>query len=42
MNDYFENANNAIWTVWGFGGILSTVNEKTFLLIILRFLYATY
>lgn len=33
MNDYFENANNAIWTVWGFGGILSTVNErKQFLL----------
>ena len=39
MNDYFENANNAIWTVWGFGGILSTVNErKQFYLIILRFL----
>jgi hypothetical protein len=33
MNDYYENVNNAIWTNWGFGGILSTVNErKQFLL----------
>ena len=33
MNDYYENVNNAIWTGWGFGGILSTVNErKEFLL----------
>ena len=33
MNDYYENVNNAIWTGWGFGGILSTVNErKQFLL----------
>ena len=33
MNDYYENVSNAIWTNWGFGGILSTVNErKQFLL----------
>ena len=33
MNDYYGNVNNAIWTNWGFGGILSTVNErKQFLL----------
>ncbi len=33
MTDYYENVNNAIWTGWGFGGILSTINErKQFLL----------
>ncbi|MBT3611386.1 MAG: hypothetical protein HN522_00380, partial [Flavobacteriales bacterium] len=33
MTDYYENVNNAIWTNWGFGGILSTINErKQFLL----------
>ena len=33
MNDYYDNVANAIWTGWGFGGILSTINErKQFLL----------
>ena len=30
MNEYFSNAENAIWANfgWGFGGIMSTVNER--------------
>jgi len=33
MNDYSNNVDNAIFTWWGFGGIISTVNErKTYLL----------
>ena len=35
MNDYYNNVDNPIWAVfnWGFGGILSTINErKEFLL----------
>ena len=33
MADYYDNVYNAIWTGWGFGGVLSTVNErKQFLL----------
>ena len=33
MNDYYSNVEDPLWTGWGFGGILSTVNErKQFLL----------
>jgi hypothetical protein len=33
MNDYYSNVDDPLWTGWGFGGILSTVNErKQFLL----------
>ena len=33
MGEYFSNVDNPLWTGWGFGGILSTVNErKQFLL----------
>ena len=30
MNEYFSNAENAIWANfgWGFGGVMSTVNER--------------
>tara|TARA_B100001758_G_scaffold50625_1_gene41125 strand:+ start:9858 stop:11639 length:1782 start_codon:yes stop_codon:yes gene_type:complete len=33
MGQYYDNVDSEIWTWWGFGGILSTVNErKQFLL----------
>ena len=33
MNDYYSNVDDPLWVNWGFGGILSTVNErKEFLL----------
>ena len=25
---FFENVDNAIWTGWGFGGIMSSINER--------------
>ena len=33
MSDYYSNVNSALWTGWGFGGIISTVDaRKQFLL----------
>jgi hypothetical protein len=33
MSDYYSNVDDPLWTNWGFGGILSTINErKQFLL----------
>jgi hypothetical protein len=33
MSDYYSNVDDPLWTGWGFGGILSTINErKQFLL----------
>ena len=28
MGDYFSNVESALWTGWGFGGILSTINAR--------------
>ena len=33
MSDYYSNVNSALWTGWGFGGIISTIDaRKQFLL----------
>ena len=28
VTDFYNNVENAIWTGWGFGGIMSTINER--------------
>ena len=28
ITQFFENVDNAIWTGWGFGGIMSSINER--------------
>ena len=28
MNEYYDNVESAIWTAWGFGGIMSTIDAR--------------
>ena len=35
INEYYDNTENAIWASfgWGFGGIISTINERKIFLL---------